>query len=83
MHQTMYLSIDANFKLKQKERGFSDPPLTNGHAYMVSNDKLIKHLDECKGNKLLRDEVILSFSHFLTAHSTLGRHLRFELSRDQ
>ncbi|KAF9793436.1 hypothetical protein BJ322DRAFT_1016943 [Thelephora terrestris] len=25
---TLYLSMDANFKLKQKDRGFSDPPLS-------------------------------------------------------
>lgn len=49
--------MDANFKLKQKERGFSDPPLANGYAYMVSNNRLVKHLNECGGDKLLKDEV--------------------------
>ena len=39
--------MDANFKLKQKERGFSDPPLSNGLAFMVSNDKLRDHLTHC------------------------------------
>lgn len=70
MYQTIYLSMDANFKLKQKERGFSDPPLANGHAYMVSNDKLMKHLDECKGDKLLGDEVI-PYSSYFTHRSLL------------
>lgn len=56
MLETIYLSMDANFKLKQKERGFTDPPLANGLAYMVSNKKLLKHLAECK-DKLLKDEV--------------------------
>lgn len=49
--------MDANFKLKQKERGFTDPPLANGLAYMVSNEKLLKHLDECDGKKVLKDKV--------------------------
>lgn len=39
--------MDANFKLKQKERGFSDPPLANGLAYMVPNDRLQDHLTHC------------------------------------
>lgn len=57
MFETIYLSMDANFKLKQKERGFTDPPLANGFAYLVSNDKLLDHLAECKKNKDLKDEV--------------------------
>ncbi|KAF9781860.1 hypothetical protein BJ322DRAFT_1010483, partial [Thelephora terrestris] len=44
---TLYVSMDANFKLKQKERGFSDPPLSNGLAYMVPNQKLQEHLSHC------------------------------------
>ena len=46
---TLYLSIDANFKLKQKDRGFSDPPLSNGLAFMVPVAKLNEHLDYCLG----------------------------------
>ena len=57
MFETLYLSMDANFKLKQKERGFTDPPLANGFAYMVSNGKLRQHLTSCKGSKVLQDEV--------------------------
>lgn len=49
--------MDANFKLKQKERGFADPPLANGLAYMVSNDILLKHLVECRDPKILKEEV--------------------------
>ena len=49
--------MDANFKLKQKERGFVDPPLANGYAYMVSNEKLMKHLAECGDKKLPKDGV--------------------------
>ena len=60
MFETLYLSMDANFKLKQKERGFIDPPLANGFAYMVSNEKLHEHLANCKDTKVLQDEVNLS-----------------------
>lgn len=49
--------MDANFKLKQKERGFVDPPLANGYAYMVSNKRLLDHLAECNGKKDLKDGV--------------------------
>ena len=59
MFETIYLSMDANFKLKQKERGFADPPLVNGFAYMVSNQKLLEHLADCKDKKALKDEVSL------------------------
>ena len=57
MFETLYLSMDANFKLKQKERGFADPPLANGFAYMVSNKNLLEHLAKCKDNKVLKAEV--------------------------
>jgi len=49
--------MDANFKLKQKERGFADPPLSNGFAYMVSNETLLAHLAQCKDIKILKADV--------------------------
>lgn len=44
--------MDANFKLKQKERGFADPPLSNGLAYMISDVTLKAHLAECVSKNL-------------------------------
>ena len=44
--------MDANFKLKQKERGFTDPPLSNGLTYMVSNTMLREHLANCVSKNL-------------------------------
>jgi len=44
--------MDVNFKLKQKERGFSDPPLANGLAYMTLNNALQAHLTECVAKNL-------------------------------
>ena len=49
--------MDANFKLKQKERGFADPPLSNGYAYMVSHEKLLEHLTECGNDAILKADV--------------------------
>ena len=48
--------MDANFKLKQKERGFNNPALSNGLVYMVSNKQLQDHLTQC-ANKGLTVEV--------------------------
>ena len=48
--------MDANFKLKQKEHKFTDPPLANGLTYMVSNEKLLIHLAKCNGKKILDDD---------------------------
>jgi len=47
--------MDANFKLKQKERGFSDPPLSNGLAYMISNERLQEHLIHCTNKGLITE----------------------------
>jgi hypothetical protein len=47
--------MDANFKLKQKDRGFNDPPLSNGLAFMVSNGNLQAHLQDCSSKKLTAD----------------------------
>jgi hypothetical protein len=66
MFETLYLSMDANFKLKQKERGFNDPPLANGFAYMVSNNTLLEHLAKCEGSNILKDEVMSPSASFDT-----------------
>lgn len=52
--------MDANFKLKQKQRGFKDPPLSNGLVYMVSDKKLQDHLAYCS-DKGLTAEVLTRF----------------------
>jgi hypothetical protein len=49
--------MDANFKLKQKNRGFNDPPLAEGLSYMVADCTLKEHLAECE-KKQLNQEVI-------------------------
>lgn len=51
--------MDANFKLKQKERGFADPPLSNGLAYMISDVALKTHLAECISKNLTSEVCFL------------------------
>jgi hypothetical protein len=41
----LFLAIDANFRLKLKARGISDPELGTGLAYFVDNTKFKKHLE--------------------------------------
>ena len=50
--------MNVNFKLKQKERGFSDPLLVNGLAYMISNDMLKAHLADCVAKNLTSEVII-------------------------
>ncbi len=38
------LSLDANFRLKCKERGIKDVRLGNGYAYMVEEDQFKSHI---------------------------------------
>ena len=65
---TLYLSMDANFKLKQKARGFNDPPLSNGLAFMVPNGKLQAHLEHCSSNKLTAEVCNLIAHSFVIAY---------------
>ena len=42
---TLFLGIDACFKLKLKDRGIKDPDLCTGSAYMVNEGPYQKYLD--------------------------------------
>jgi len=59
---TLYLSMDTNFKLKQKERGFSNPPLSNRLIYMISNEWLKDHLTHCANRGLVTEVRELEFN---------------------
>jgi hypothetical protein len=52
--------MDANFKLKQKQRGFDDPPLSNGLVYMVADKKLQEHLTHCSKTGQIAEVSILN-----------------------
>ena len=57
---TLFLGIDACFKLKLKERGFNDPDLCAGLAYMVNEDQYQAYLDANVGVT----ELVFSFPLF-------------------
>ncbi len=40
----LMLSLDANFRLKCKERGIKDVQLGGGYAYLVEEDRFKTHL---------------------------------------
>jgi len=63
--------MDVNFKLKGKNREFSDPPLGNGLGYMVSNDMLQAHLTKCIMKKLTSEVFAYHCIYIIldTAHS--------------
>ena len=47
---TMFVGLDACFKLKSKDRSFVDVDLGTGLAYMVNNEKYQRHLAHCLKN---------------------------------
>ena len=53
---SLFLAIDANFRLKLKSRAIKDPELGPGLAYFVDSVKFQKHLV----NSVREDEVIPS-----------------------
>jgi hypothetical protein len=49
---TQFLAVDANFKLKGKDRGINDPDLTPGWASFVEDSRyqehIIKYVDQAE-----------------------------------
>ena len=43
---TYFLAVDANFRLKLKSRGISDPDIGSGWSYFVSNKQYIEHISQ-------------------------------------
>ncbi|EMD40257.1 hypothetical protein CERSUDRAFT_28712, partial [Gelatoporia subvermispora B] len=41
---TLFLMLDANFRIRCKDRGLQDSNLTSGWAYFVEQDKYLKHV---------------------------------------
>ena len=41
---TQFIAVDANFKLKGKDRGINDPSLTPGWASFVEEDQYQEHI---------------------------------------
>lgn len=42
----LYLMLDANFRLKLKDRGFKDVELTSGWSYFVEESKYMEFVDQ-------------------------------------
>ena len=58
----LYVAIDANFKLKAKNRGAKAVMLSDGYAYFVQDADYVRHLSE---NTDDMKEVRLTFVHTL------------------
>ena len=43
---TLFLAVDANFRLKLKNRGINDPDIGSGWAYFVENQQYTKHVSQ-------------------------------------
>lgn len=41
-----FLAVDANFRLKLKSRGISDPEIGSGWSYFVRNEQYSKHISQ-------------------------------------
>lgn len=54
---TEYVMLDANFRLKSKQRNLVDPPLGGGLAYYVDNADYMAHVHACGA----QTEVTLNF----------------------
>jgi hypothetical protein len=55
---SLFIAIDANFRLKLKTRGIKDPELGSGLAYFVNTMKFEEHLK----SRIDEDEVSISNS---------------------
>ena len=64
---TLYLAIDANFRLKMKDRGIkNDKPLGPGWAYMVDDAKLREEVPKHRQPIEVRKIPLFQFKRGLT-----------------
>ncbi len=63
------LAVDANFRLKRKERGIQDKSLSDGLAYIVQNDTYSKFLNAVPDF----NEVFLILVTSFVSHSVLSQ----------
>jgi hypothetical protein len=56
---TLFVALDACFKLKLKDRSSVDPDLGTGFAYMVSNKNYLSHIAHCERNPLPKEVSLL------------------------
>jgi hypothetical protein len=77
---TYFLAVDANFRLKLKNRGINDPEIGSGWSYFVESKQYNKHISQATLNE---PEVNLPKKTCLSnsAHVCLGRRMWFRLPR--
>lgn len=74
---TLFIGLDACFKFKSKERGFKDPDLGNGLAYVVSDDAYKEHLSHHAGSQPRTDVSCLCYQAYASLlMPVIGRYLR-------
>jgi hypothetical protein len=56
----LYVAIDANFKLKAKDRGAKAVMLSDGYAYVVQDTDYDHHLKSAEDMKEVRSLLALS-----------------------
>ena len=65
---SLFLAVDANFRLKLKDRNIKDPEIGSGWAYFVEHNRYIEHVSQ------RTDDVEVSESH--SSGSQYSRSLR-------
>ena len=53
--ESEYVMLDANFRLKLKQRNLDDPPLGGGLAYYVDGEKYMAHIEASGPQTEVRD----------------------------
>ena len=71
---SLFLAVDANFRLKLKDRKIKDPEIGSGWAYFVENDRYIKHISQAKADdKEVSDSPFPTTSaHVLSRYPAVG-----------
>jgi hypothetical protein len=73
---SIFLAIDANFRLKLKARSIDDPELGSGWAYFVEQLEYTEHVKQYFSEK---DVGYLSLSVSLLTNLWVDTHLRIDL----
>ena len=63
-----FLAVDANFRLKLKSRGITDPGVGSGWSYFVENQKYIEHVSQETSEEEVNPFVrpLINFAHFFS-----------------
>ena len=56
---SLFLAVDANFRLKLKDRKIKDPEIGSGWAYFVENSQYIEHVSQKTNGVEVSDSFIV------------------------